>query len=138
MTVWAQVFTAFGVIGGIAVAVLLYYNLQTPAVWVTFAVLVLCSLWICLSWQKSINEKAAVSVVSPQKSKTVTRQDSSGDRSPNIITGTSSERAPITQKSSGEESPNIISPGEGTSVQIIYGTDLRKDRNAHKDENKRY
>jgi hypothetical protein len=134
MTVWAQVFGALGVIGGIAVGVLLYYHRQTPAVWVTFTVCVLFSLWICLSWQNSINVKAGESKASPQQSKAAIMQDTSGDQSPNIIMRTTPGKDSITQKSSGTQSPNIIT-GEA-NLEVTFDTSHANRRNADNEQKK--
>jgi len=134
MAVWAQVFGALGVIGGIAVAVLLYYHRQTAVVWVTFTVWMLLGLWICLSWQNSINIKAAASEVGPNQSKTITKQGTTGEKSHNVITKKTPEQGPITQESTGTQSPNIIAGGKGTSIQITYDNLPEKGQNAHKDE----
>jgi hypothetical protein len=56
-------------------------------------------------------------------SKTEIKQKSTGEKSPNIIIGTSPNNVSTEQVSHGKQSPNIISHEKGKGVEINYGDD---------------
>lgn len=62
-----------------------------------------------------------------------TKQDTSGEQSPNIISGTTPGTTPITQTSSGKQSPNVISGREGASINVTYDNPSTKNPNADKE-----
>jgi hypothetical protein len=54
MEIGIKAFGSMAIVGGIVLAILLYYHKQTPAVWTTFTTIVFISLAFCLYWQKTI------------------------------------------------------------------------------------
>lgn len=68
MQVAIQICWALAAIGGVVVAILLYYHKQTPTVWVTFLIVVSIALAICLTWQDALwkNQNRARVLSDPQ------------------------------------------------------------------------
>jgi hypothetical protein len=62
------------------------------------------------------------------------KQETAGERSPNIIKGTTSVDGSINQKSSGPQSPNIISGTERGSVSVVYDAPQRKNDKSQEDK----
>ena len=54
MKIAIQALAASAAVGAILIGVLLHYNKQTPAIWVTFSTVVAVALGFCLYWQKSV------------------------------------------------------------------------------------
>jgi len=72
MEIAIQALTAAAAIGGIAIAILLHYNRQTTAIWVTFTTVVAFALIVCLYWQASVWNKQKVpppEIIKPQPKK---------------------------------------------------------------------
>jgi hypothetical protein len=63
------------------------------------------------------------------------KQETAGERSPNVIIEASSSNISINQKSSGTKSPNIVSGKEGASVKVVYD-DVPRKNNRDQQENK--
>jgi hypothetical protein len=54
MEIAYQASAALAVLSGIIIGILLFYNLQTPAIWVTFTTAVLVALAFCCFWQDKV------------------------------------------------------------------------------------
>ena len=102
MKVVIKALASLAVVGTIMIGVLLNYNKQTAAVWVTFATIVALALGLCLYWQKSIWDDRKT-----QQQTTISQSQPATSQEPKLEFPTFSEETPAVNFSLGERGISV-------------------------------